>query len=52
MGIVKVDLLGLGMMAVMKECLDLVPRITMNHLIWHNYRKMRKFIKVCERRIR
>jgi error-prone DNA polymerase len=26
MGIVKVDLLGLGMMAVVKDCLDLVPR--------------------------
>ena len=26
MGIVKVDLLGLGMMAVMKDCLDLIPR--------------------------
>ena len=26
MGIIKVDLLGLGMMAVMKDCLDLVPR--------------------------
>jgi error-prone DNA polymerase len=26
LGIVKVDLLGLGMMAVLKDCLDLVPR--------------------------
>ena len=26
MGIVKVDLLGLGMMAVVKDCIDLVPR--------------------------
>jgi error-prone DNA polymerase len=26
MGIVKVDLLGLGMMAVLKECLELVPK--------------------------
>jgi error-prone DNA polymerase len=26
MGIVKVDLLGLGMMAVVKDCLDLVPQ--------------------------
>src|ERR1700741_5368033 len=26
MGIVKVDLLGLGMMAVLEECLELVPR--------------------------
>lgn len=26
MGMVKIDLLGLGMMAVMKDCLDLVPR--------------------------
>ncbi|MES2391223.1 MAG: error-prone DNA polymerase [Acidobacteriota bacterium] len=26
MGIVKVDLLGLGMMAVIKDCLDLIPR--------------------------
>jgi error-prone DNA polymerase len=25
MGLVKVDLLGLGMMAVMKDCLDLIP---------------------------
>ena len=27
MGIIKVDLLGLGMMAVMEECLDLIPRV-------------------------
>ena len=26
LGLVKVDLLGLGMMAVLKDCLDLVPR--------------------------
>ena len=26
LGIVKVDLLGLGMMAVIKECVDLIPR--------------------------
>ncbi len=26
MGIIKVDLLGLGMMAVLEECLDLIPR--------------------------
>ncbi len=26
MKIIKVDLLGLGMMAVLEECLDLVPR--------------------------
>jgi error-prone DNA polymerase len=26
LGIVKVDLLGLGMMAVIKDCLDLIPR--------------------------
>ncbi|MGB9511758.1 MAG: error-prone DNA polymerase, partial [Candidatus Acidiferrum sp.] len=26
MGIVKVDLLGLGMMAVLEECLDLIPK--------------------------
>lgn len=26
LGIIKVDLLGLGMMAVLKECLDLIPR--------------------------
>ena len=26
MGIVKVDLLGLGMMAVLEDCLDLIPR--------------------------
>ena len=26
LGIVKIDLLGLGMMAVMKDCLDLIPR--------------------------
>ena len=26
MGIVKVDLLGLGMMAVLKDCLELIPR--------------------------
>ncbi len=26
MGLVKIDLLGLGMMAVLKDCLDLVPR--------------------------
>jgi len=26
MGIIKVDLLGLGMMAVIEECLDLIPR--------------------------
>ena len=26
LGIIKVDLLGLGMMAVMKDCLDMVPR--------------------------
>ena len=26
MGMVKVDLLGLGMMAVMKDCLELIPR--------------------------
>jgi error-prone DNA polymerase len=26
LGLVKVDLLGLGMMAVMKDCLDLIPR--------------------------
>jgi len=26
MGLVKVDLLGLGMMAVMKDCLELIPR--------------------------
>jgi error-prone DNA polymerase len=27
MGIIKVDLLGLGMMAVMEECLDLIPKV-------------------------
>ena len=27
MGIIKVDLLGLGMMAVMEECLDLIPNV-------------------------
>jgi error-prone DNA polymerase len=27
MGIIKVDLLGLGMMAVIEECLDLIPRV-------------------------
>ena len=27
MGIIKVDLLGLGMMAVIEECLDLIPKI-------------------------
>jgi error-prone DNA polymerase len=26
MGLVKIDLLGLGMMAVMKDCLDLIPQ--------------------------
>ncbi len=26
MGIIKVDLLGLGMMAVLKDCIDLIPR--------------------------
>jgi error-prone DNA polymerase len=26
MGLVKIDLLGLGMMAVMEDCLDLIPR--------------------------
>ena len=26
LGLVKIDLLGLGMMAVMKDCLDLIPR--------------------------
>jgi error-prone DNA polymerase len=26
MGLIKVDLLGLGMMAVMKDCLELIPR--------------------------
>jgi error-prone DNA polymerase len=26
MGIVKVDLLGLGMMAVLKDCLELIPK--------------------------
>src|SRR5271163_1739494 len=26
MGLIKVDLLGLGMMAVMKDCLDLIPK--------------------------
>src|SRR6202522_2277690 len=26
LGIIKVDLLGLGMMAVLKDCLELVPR--------------------------
>ena len=26
LGIIKVDLLGLGMMAVLKECIDLIPR--------------------------
>jgi error-prone DNA polymerase len=26
LGIIKVDLLGLGMMAVLKDCLDLIPR--------------------------
>ena len=26
MGIVKVDLLGLGMMAVLEECLELIPK--------------------------
>jgi error-prone DNA polymerase len=26
LGLIKVDLLGLGMMAVMKDCLDLIPR--------------------------
>ncbi len=26
MGLIKVDLLGLGMMAVVKDCLDLIPR--------------------------
>ncbi len=27
MGIIKVDLLGLGMMAVIEECLDLIPKV-------------------------
>ena len=27
MGIIKVDLLGLGMMAVMEECLELIPQV-------------------------
>ena len=26
MGIIKVDLLGLGMMAVLQDCLELVPQ--------------------------
>ncbi len=26
LGLVKIDLLGLGMMAVMKDCLDLIPQ--------------------------
>ncbi len=26
MGLIKVDLLGLGMMAVLKECVELIPR--------------------------
>ena len=26
LGIIKVDLLGLGMMAVLKDCLELIPK--------------------------
>ena len=32
LGIVKVDLLGLGMMAVLKDCLELIPRHYGEHL--------------------
>ena len=32
MGIIKVDLLGLGMMAVIEDCLDMVPEVDLAHL--------------------
>src|ERR1017187_8948251 len=32
MGIIKVDLLGLGMMAVIEDCLKLVPEVDIAHL--------------------
>jgi error-prone DNA polymerase len=32
MGIIKVDLLGLGMMAVIEDCLDMVPEVDIAHL--------------------
>jgi len=32
MGIIKVDLLGLGMMAVIEDCLKLVPEVDLAHL--------------------
>lgn len=32
LGIIKVDLLGLGMMAVLKDCLDLIPQYYGHHI--------------------
>ncbi len=32
MGLIKVDLLGLGMMAVLKDCVDLIPRYYGRHV--------------------
>ena len=47
LGIIKVDLLGLGMMAVLKDCLDSYPSTTANLSIWHNYPKMKRYIERC-----
>ena len=42
MGIIKVDLLGLGMMAVIEDCLKLIPEVYGEKSIW----------RICRRTIR
>ena len=50
MGIIKVDLLGLGMMAVLKDCLELIPRITAKKSIWRNCRRTMRSTRTAKGR--
>jgi DNA polymerase III alpha subunit len=52
LGIIKVDLLGLGMMAVIQDSLSLVRSITMRPSTWPNCPRIRWSTKPCSTRIR
>lgn len=52
MGLIKVDLLGLGMMAVLKECTELIPRYYGKHVdiaqIPHDDPKVYKMLQAAD----
>jgi len=52
MGLIKVDLLGLGMMAVLKDCIELIPRHHGEEVDLAALPKIRSYMKRCARPIR